>query len=79
MENKVKELTKQFQQSREENDFYETDLRYWNEESTRLNKELVKPSHINLREDTSALINKIDVDITSSKSKYLYHLYLIEI
>ena len=32
MENKVKELTKQFQQSREENDFYETDLRYWNEE-----------------------------------------------
>ena len=79
MENKVKELTKQFQQSREEKDFYETDLRYWNEESTRLNKELVKPSHINLREDTSALINKIDVDITSSKSKYLYHLYLIEI
>ena len=32
MENKVKELTKQFQQSREEKDFYETDLRYWNEE-----------------------------------------------
>jgi len=68
IEIKVNELTKQFQQSREENDFYETDLRYWNEELTRLSKELVKPSNINLRQDNSAFINKISVDITSSKS-----------
>jgi hypothetical protein len=61
-------LTDQLRQSREENDFYETDLRHWNEELMRLSKEVTTPSNMILREDTaSSLINKISVDITSSK------------
>jgi hypothetical protein len=64
----LNKLTDQLRQSREENDFYETDLRHWNEELKRLSKEVTNPSNMILREDTtSSLINKISVDITSSK------------
>jgi chromosome segregation ATPase len=34
----LNKLTEQLRQSRDENDFYETDLRHWNEELTRLAK-----------------------------------------
>jgi chromosome segregation ATPase len=63
----LNELTGQLRQRREENDFFETDLYHWNEELTRLTKELAKPSNINLRQDTKPLVNKIAVDITSGK------------
>jgi hypothetical protein len=63
----LNKLTNQLRQSREDNDFYETDLRYWNEELKRLSKELAKPSNINLRQDTTALINKISVGVTESE------------
>jgi septal ring factor EnvC (AmiA/AmiB activator) len=63
----LNKLTDQLRQSREDNDFYETDIRYWNEELKRLAKELAKPSNINLRQDTTALIYKISVGITESK------------
>jgi DUF438 domain-containing protein len=65
IEMKLNTLTKQLQQSREENDFYETDLNHWNEELTRLTKELSKPSNINLRKNSKPLIYKIDLDRTS--------------
>jgi chromosome segregation ATPase len=67
LETKLNKLTVQLRQSREENDFYETDLRHWNEELTRLTQELAKPSTINLRQDTTAFITKICVDIMSGK------------
>jgi chromosome segregation ATPase len=60
-------LTDQLRQSREEDDFFETDLLHWNEELTRLTKELAKPSNVNLRQNSTSLINKISVDITSGK------------
>jgi chromosome segregation ATPase len=63
----LNKLTDQLRHSREDNDFYETDLRYWNEELKRLAKELAKPSNINLRQDTTPLISKITVGITESK------------
>jgi len=64
----LNKLTEQLRQSREENDFHETDLRHWNEELIRLSKEVTNPSNIILREDAaSSLINKISVDITTSK------------
>ncbi len=64
----LNKLTDQLRQSREENDFYETDLRHWNEELMRLSKEVTKPSNMILRRDTaSSFINKISVILTSSK------------
>jgi hypothetical protein len=64
----LNKLTDQLRQSREENDFSETDLRHWNEELMRLSKEVTNPSNMILREDTtSSLINKISVHITTSK------------
>jgi hypothetical protein len=61
-------LTKQLQQSREENDFYETDLNRWNEELTQLTEELAKPSNIDIRQDAIPLISKISVNIVSGES-----------
>ena len=63
----LNKLNAELRQSREENDFYETDLRHWNEELTRLTKELVQPSNIHLRQDTKPFISKISVDQISSK------------
>ena len=63
----LNKLTDRLRQSREENDFYETDLRQWNEELTRLTKELAKPSNIKLDKNPTSLINKISVDMTSGK------------
>jgi hypothetical protein len=63
----LNQLTKQLIESRKENDFYETDLRQWNEKLKRLEKELNKPSNIHLRQDTTSFINKIFVDVRSSK------------
>lgn len=67
IEANLNKLTEQIRQSREDNDFYETDIRYWNDELKRLEKELTKPSNINLRQDNTVLVNKISVGITESK------------
>ncbi|CAF1175080.1 unnamed protein product [Rotaria sordida] len=61
----LNKLTNQLKQSREKNDFYETELHHWNEELKQLEKELNKPSNIHLREDSRLLINKISVDVRS--------------
>jgi chromosome segregation ATPase len=57
----LNQLTDQLRQSREDNDFFETDLHHWNEELKRLSKELTQPTNINLRRDTTSFINKISV------------------
>jgi len=67
LETKLNKLTEQLRQSREENDFFETDLCRWNNELACLTQELAKPSNINIRQDTTPLVTKIDVDIISSK------------
>lgn len=67
VETKLNKLTEQLRQSREENDFFETDLRRWNDELTQLTQELTKPSNINLRQDTIPLITKISVDVISGE------------
>jgi chromosome segregation ATPase len=67
LETKLNKLTEQLRQSREENDFFETDLCRWNDELARLTQELAKPSNINIRQDATPLITKIGVDIISSK------------
>ena len=45
----LNKLTDALRQSREEYDFYETDIRQWKEELTRLMQELSKPVHIVLK------------------------------
>ena len=63
----MNKLTDQLRQSCEENHFHETDLRHWNEQLTRLTKELAKPSNIHLQQETKPFINKTSGDITSRK------------
>jgi chromosome segregation ATPase len=67
LETRLHQLTGQLRQSREENDFFETDLRRWNKELSQLTEELANLSHINLRQNFTALVTKISVDVTSGK------------
>jgi chromosome segregation ATPase len=72
LETKLNKLTEKLRQCREENDFFETDLRHWNEELTRLTQQLTRPSNINLRQDATPLVTKIYVDIIPGKSDASY-------
>ena len=49
-------------QSREENDFIETDLQRWKQELTQLTNQLAKPSNITIRQDSAPLVTQISVD-----------------
>ena len=62
-----KKLTDQLRQSREENDFVETDIRYWNEELTHLTKELANPLGITLQPESESLVRKISVKLSNGK------------
>lgn len=75
MEVDLNKLTDELRQSREENDFYETDIRHWNEELTRLAKELPKPSNIILRRNSTSLINDISVDIISGECTSIINIF----
>lgn len=70
IEVKLNRLTDQLRQSREEDDFFETDLCRWKEELTRLAEELAKPLNINLRHHTIPLVTKIFVDVLPSEYSY---------
>ncbi|CAF0842481.1 unnamed protein product [Rotaria sordida] len=74
IESRLNQLTDQLRQSREENDFFETDLQRWNDDLTQLKEELTKPSNINLRQDATPLITRISIDVTSCKSASLNEL-----
>ena len=71
MEVKLNELTDQLRESREENDFIETDIQQWKEQLKRLEDELHKPSEITVRHDLAPLVTKIGVS-TSSKILILF-------
>jgi DNA repair exonuclease SbcCD ATPase subunit len=66
-ETKLHRLTDQLRQSREENDFVETDLQRWNEELTQLMNQLAKASNITVRQDSIPLISKISVDVSAGQ------------
>jgi hypothetical protein len=67
IEVKLKQLTDQLRQGREENDFVETDIRRWNQQLTQLTNELNKPSNILLRHDSKPFVTKLYVDIATRK------------
>ncbi|CAF1328170.1 unnamed protein product [Rotaria sordida] len=63
----LNQLTEQLKQSRQANDFVETDLCQWKEQLIQLTDELNKPSKITIRQDSKALVNKIYVAISTGK------------
>jgi hypothetical protein len=68
IEDRLTKLTNQLQQSRQENDFFETDLTMWQEELTQMNNELTQPSSVRIRQDSIALVAKINIDILGNFS-----------
>jgi hypothetical protein len=69
IETRLNKLTDQLRQSRQENDFFETDLNHWKEDLKRLTKEILKPPNITLRRDSTPLVTRIYVEASSSKYK----------
>jgi hypothetical protein len=63
MEVKLNKLTDQLRESRQENDFIETDLQQWKQQLNLLKDELNKPSTITVTDDTTPLVTKICVSV----------------
>jgi hypothetical protein len=61
IELKLNKLNNQLRESRQENDFNEINLSQFQEELSRLTKELTSPSTVSIREDSTSFINKISV------------------
>jgi uncharacterized protein (DUF3084 family) len=60
-------LTDQVRESREENDFVETDLQRWKQELTHLTNQLAQPSNITIGQDSTPLVTKISINSSSSQ------------
>ncbi|CAF5087948.1 unnamed protein product, partial [Rotaria sp. Silwood1] len=56
IEVKLNKLTDQLRQSRQENDFVETDLHQWKEQLSQLSRELTNSSSIILQQDLEPLV-----------------------
>jgi hypothetical protein len=63
LEERLAKLTNQLRQSRQESDFFETDLNIWKEELAEMKKKLTRPSGVEIRQDSIPLVTKINVDI----------------
>jgi hypothetical protein len=71
LEIKLNELTNQIRDSRHENDFNEINLRQFQEELDLLTAELTKPMTISIQEDTTSLINKVSVHVSSTSDNFI--------
>jgi chromosome segregation ATPase len=69
IEVRLNKLTDELREGRQENDFFETDLKQWKEELKRLTEELATPSNIKLQQDSTPLVSRIYVNVTSDNSK----------
>jgi hypothetical protein len=69
IETRLNSLTNRLRESRDEKDFFEIDLSQWKEEElVQMTEELIKPLDITLRQDSTALVTKIYIDIPFTKS-----------
>jgi hypothetical protein len=68
LETKFNKLTDQLRQSRQENDFNETDLDQFQDKLERLMKALVKPPNVSIRQDSTPFITRIYADVTSGSN-----------
>ena len=75
MEKKLNDLTKRLRESREDDDFVETDLQQWNEQLTQMNEQLIKPTNIKVKRSSTPLITMINVEIVdeSESEILLFH------
>jgi hypothetical protein len=65
IEGKLSKVANQIRQSRQENDFFETDVRQWKDNLTKIKEELpIKPSNITLRQDPTHIVTKIYLDVS---------------
>ena len=71
IEVELNELTDRIRHGRKEEDFIETDLRYWNKQLAELTEELNKPPNISLRHDSKPFVTKLYVEISSRKYDFL--------
>jgi hypothetical protein len=69
IEIKLNKLTDELRVGRLENDFFETDLKQWKEELTRLTEGLARPPNIKLQQDSVSIVNQIYVNVISNHSK----------
>ena len=59
----LNKLINLIKETRQKNDFIETDLNEWIEELTQLKQQIVNRENIKIRQDSISLVNKIHVDI----------------
>jgi hypothetical protein len=59
---KLQQLTEELQQSRQTNDFVETDLRAWTDKLNRWKEEIVNPPKVVVRQESTALVTQIQVN-----------------
>ena len=64
---------KQMRESREENDFFETDIQRWKEQLNILKEKLRTPSNVVVELTSIPLVTKISVEVFS---KYSFHMHL---
>ena len=67
IEMRLSKLTDQLRQTRQENDYNETDLNQLKQKLTHLTSELDQLPNVSIKKDSSPFINKISVVISSSK------------
>ena len=59
----LEQLTDELQQSRQTNDFIETDLRTWSDKLNRWKDEIVNPPKVVVRQESTALVTQIRVNV----------------
>jgi chromosome segregation ATPase len=72
IEIKLNKLSKQMHETRQENEVNEIVLNELKNKLKQLEEELINPSNISIRQDSSSFISKISVIISSSKC--IYHI-----
>ena len=72
IESQLNKLTDELRKSREENDFFETDLARWKREMARLSEALNIPSTLSIRQNSTSLVTKIVIDVGTG----MCHIYI---
>ena len=67
---KLKHLSDDLRQGRDDGDFIETDLQQWTQTLEQLKKELLNPTTIAIQEDSTALITKIRIDHQDASDRF---------
>jgi len=74
LEVKLNKLTSQLRESREENDYSETDIHQWTKHLTRMTTELDISSHITVKHESTSLVNKISVHLAGKHLNFSFKL-----